>query len=84
MQTQNLVIHRAVRQDISLLRGLAMALTSTLAAQTTVSVPCNLDNTLYEQVAGAPAQTIPEVRFTDAADLEAARAEFRRDLYREE
>lgn len=33
--------------------GLAMALTSALAAQTTVSVPCNLDNTLYEQVAGS-------------------------------
>lgn len=42
-------------------------------------VMTTLGSTLYEQVAGAPAQVIPEVRFTDAADLEAARAEFRQD-----
>jgi hypothetical protein len=34
--------------------GLAMALASSLAAQTTtVSVPCDLDNTLYEQLSGS-------------------------------
>jgi predicted acyl esterase len=38
-----------------------------------------LGGTLYEQVAGAPAQAIPAVRFTDAPDLEAARAAFRED-----
>jgi len=43
------------------------------------AVMTTLGGTLYEQVAGAPAQAIPEVRFTDAADVEAARAEFRED-----
>jgi predicted acyl esterase len=38
-----------------------------------------LGGTLYEQVAGAPAQAIPAVRFTDAADLESARDRFRED-----
>lgn len=39
--------------QLATLLGLAMALTSTLAAQTTVSVRCDLDNTLYEQAAGS-------------------------------
>lgn len=38
-----------------------------------------LGGTLYEQVAGAPAQAIPAVRFSDAPSLEAAREEFARD-----
>lgn len=42
-------------------------------------VMTTLGGTLYQEVAGAPAQAIPPVRFTDAADVEAARAEFRQD-----
>lgn len=38
-----------------------------------------LGSQLYEQVAHAPAQAIPPVRFTDAPSVEAARDAFRRD-----
>lgn len=34
---------------------------------------------LYNEIAHAPAQAVPPVRFTDAADAEAARAEYRKD-----
>ena len=39
----------------------------------------SLGGTLYEQVAGAPAQAIPAIRFSDAPSVEAAREEFGRD-----
>ncbi len=34
---------------------------------------------LYEAVAGAPAQAVPDLRFTDSPDLDAARESFRED-----
>jgi predicted acyl esterase len=43
------------------------------------AVMTTLGGTLYEQVAGAAAQRIPDVRFTDVGDVDAARAEFRKD-----
>ncbi len=43
------------------------------------TVLTTLGGTLYEQVAGAPAQAIPAVRFTDAPSVDAARAEFAND-----
>jgi predicted acyl esterase len=39
----------------------------------------DLSGTLYQQVAGAPAQAVPAARFTDAESLEAAREAFGQD-----